>query len=103
MTQLDLTEESPYLNLLEESFPKIKANILRCEKLGFPWKSIPFIKEENGEIVSHVGVLEYPLQINGKQYKTAGLHAVQKVGKVAKRALKEAMSPLSSIHRQLDK
>jgi hypothetical protein len=44
----------PYVDLLEESFPGIKANIARCEKLGFPWASRSFLTEENGEIVSHV-------------------------------------------------
>ncbi len=71
-----MTKESPFLNLLEESFPGIKANIIRCEKLGFPWNSKPFLKEEKGEILSHVGFLEYPISIDGKQHKTAALHAV---------------------------
>ncbi len=76
MTHLNLTEESPFLNLLEESFPGIKANIIRCEKLGFPWNSIAFIKEENGEILSHVGFMEYPIQIDGQQHRAAALHAI---------------------------
>jgi hypothetical protein len=67
MTRLNLTEESPFLKLLEESFPGIKTNIFRCEKLGFPWTSKPFLKEEKGEILSHVGFLEYPIQIDGQQ------------------------------------
>jgi GNAT superfamily N-acetyltransferase len=71
-----MTEKSPFLNLLEESFPGIKANILRCEKLGFPWHSKPFLKEEKGEILSHVGFLEYPISIDGKQHRAAALHAV---------------------------
>lgn len=76
MTRLSITEKSPFLNLLEESFPGIKANILRCEKLGFPWNSKPFLKEEKGEVLSHVGFLEYPISIEGKQHRAAALHAV---------------------------
>ena len=76
MTRPNLTKESSFLNLLEESFPRIKANILRCEKLGFPWNSKPFLKEEKGEILSHVGFLEYPIQIDGKHHKAAALHAI---------------------------
>lgn len=76
MTRLNMTKDSPFLNLLEESFPGIKANILRCEKLGFPWNSKPFLKEEKGEILSHVGLWEYPLQIDGLQHRAAALHAI---------------------------
>ncbi len=71
-----MTEERPLLNLLDESFPRIKANILRCEKLGFPWNSTPFLKEENREILSHVGFLEYPIQIDSHNHKAAALHAI---------------------------
>jgi GNAT superfamily N-acetyltransferase len=76
MARLNMSEESPFLNLLEESFPGIKANIIRCEKLGFPWNSKPFLKEEKGEILSHVGFLEYPIQIDGQLHKAAALHAI---------------------------
>jgi len=71
-----MKKESPFLNLVEESFPGIKANILRCEKVGFPWSSKPFLKEEKGKILSHVGFLEYPIQIDGQLHKTAALHAI---------------------------
>lgn len=76
MTRPKMTKESPFLNLLEEAFPEIKANILRCEKIGFPWNSKPFLKEEKGEILSHVGFLEYPIQINGQHHKVAALHTI---------------------------
>lgn len=65
-----------FLTLLDESFPGIKANILRCEGLGFPWNSKPFFKEESGELLSHVGFLEYPIAIDGKVHKAAALHAI---------------------------
>lgn len=69
-------ENSTCANLLEESFPGMKSNILRCETLGFPWASRPFFKDERGEIVSHVGFLEYPMLIEDKWYKAAALHAI---------------------------
>jgi GNAT superfamily N-acetyltransferase len=69
-------EKNTYANLLEESFPGMKSNILRCEKLGFPWASKPFFKEDKGEIVSYVGFLEYPMLIESKWYKTGALHAI---------------------------
>ncbi len=69
-------QEQPYANLLEESFPGMKSNMLRCETLGFPWASKPFFKEEKGEILSHVGFLEYPMFIEGKWHKAGALHAI---------------------------
>ena len=71
-----MNDKESYLNLLEESFPGIKANIIRCEGLGFSFPSKPFLKEENGEILSHVGFLEYPMLIEGRQHKAAALHAI---------------------------
>lgn len=71
-----MPEKRPYLNLLDECFPGIKANIERCDTLGFPWQSKAFVKEEKGEVVSHVGVMEYPILIEGKLHKVGALHAI---------------------------
>lgn len=70
------TEPSTYLDLIEESFPGFKANIARCESLGFPLESKPFLKEEKGEVLSHVGFMEYPLLIDGRLHQAGALHAV---------------------------
>lgn len=64
------------LNLLGSCFPGIKTNILRCESNGIAWISKPFVKEANGETISHVGLLDYPMLINGQRVKAAGLHAI---------------------------
>lgn len=69
-------QEYPYVNLLEEVFPGMKSNISRCEILGFPWASRPFFKEENGEVLSYVGFLEYPVLIEDKWHKAGALHAI---------------------------
>lgn len=71
-----MPDKKLYLNLLEESFPGIKANIIRCEKLGYSWDSKPFVKEEKGEILSHVGFFEYPMLIEGQWCRAAALHAI---------------------------
>ncbi len=72
-----MSEKKPHLPLLEESFPGITANIMRCETLGFPWASIPFLKQDkSGESVSHVGFIEYPMVVAGRQYKAGALHAI---------------------------
>lgn len=74
--------EKSYIKLLEESFPGIKANIHRCESLGFSWEeSQLFLKEEKGEVLSHVSLYEYSMLIEGKWHKAGALHAIcTKVG-----------------------
>jgi hypothetical protein len=63
--------------LLEASFPKIGCNIARYEALGFSWSfSRPFLKEKKGEVLSHVGFLEYPIWVNGQRRKVGALHAI---------------------------
>ncbi|MBA2727130.1 MAG: GNAT family N-acetyltransferase [Parachlamydiaceae bacterium] len=71
-----MIDKKSYSNLLDESFPGIKANIIRWEALGFSWSSVPFLKEKNGKYVSHVGFLEYPLLIDGRQSNVGALHAI---------------------------
>lgn len=61
---------------MEESFPGIEANIARAEALGFPWESKVFVKQDNGEIVSHVSCLDYPILIDGEWHRAAALHAI---------------------------
>ncbi len=69
--------EKIYLALLNRSFPGIRDNIVRWEALGLTWEmSRAFVKEENGEVVSHVGLLEFPVVIDGHWLKIGALHAV---------------------------
>ena len=71
------TKEKPYLALLEESFPGIKANIISCETLGFSWEASKlFIKEVNGKALSHVALVECPMLIEGQWYKIGALHGI---------------------------
>lgn len=73
----DMVDRRAYVDLLEESFPGIKANIGHCEALGFPWESKQFLSEdENREVLSHVGCLEYPILIGGRTCRAGALHAV---------------------------
>lgn len=72
-----MTERKSYLNLLEESFPGIKENITRCEKLGFPWEfGRLFIKERKNIAQSHVGFFECSMLIENEWHKIGALHAV---------------------------
>ena len=72
------SEMESYLNLLEESFPGIKNNIIRCESLGFEWagEGRIFVKEENGKAVCHVGYYETSALIEGSWCKIGALHAI---------------------------
>lgn len=74
-----MTHEKPYANLLEESFPGIKSTIARCEALGFSWEDLcgrVFVKEKDGDVISHVAVLQCRALIDNRWHKIAALHAV---------------------------
>ncbi len=64
------------LQFLEGVFAGLGSGVERCEGQGFFWTSRPFIREERGEIVSHVGLLEYPVLVEGVRCRAAALHAV---------------------------
>lgn len=69
--------ENLYLDLLEESFPGIKSNILSCNAMGFPWASGKlFFKENSTETLAHAGFFECPILIEGKWHKMGALHAI---------------------------
>jgi len=71
------TNEKPYISLLEESFPGIKANINRCEALGFSWEATQhFTKEEKGKTLSHVALMEFPILVEGRWHNAGALHAI---------------------------
>lgn len=66
-----------YLQILEESFPGIRENILRCEALGFSWEAGKvFIKENKGCISSHVSFFECPVLVEGRWHRAGALHAI---------------------------
>lgn len=71
------TKEKLYMALLEESFPGIKANIICCEALGFPWDASKlFTKEVNGKALSHVALSEFPILIDGQWHQIGALHGI---------------------------
>ena|SRR5579862_1595947 len=72
-----MPEQKSYWKLLEESFPGLTANIIRCEALGFPWESSRlFLKEEKGKTLSHVSIFECPLLMDGQWTNVGALHAI---------------------------
>lgn len=67
-----------YLILLEESFPGIEKNIVRCELLGFRWgcDGRIFLKEENDKAICHVGYFESSALIDDNWYKIGAFHGI---------------------------
>lgn len=49
-----------------------------ARRLGMHWEEVstPFCRFEADELVSHVGVLELPLVVNGRPLRAGGIHAV---------------------------
>ncbi len=70
-------KEKNYLTLLAKSFPGIENTIKHCEALGFPWGNGKlFIKEEKGEVLSHIGFFRCDILIEGLWHKAGALHAI---------------------------
>lgn len=66
------------INLIDEVFPGCKEFALNGMKHRASWGkgSIPFIVEEQGEIIAHAGVWPMTMMLNGKIHHTAAIHAV---------------------------
>jgi predicted N-acetyltransferase YhbS len=73
---------SPRLfNLLESAFPGLGLNALaeQARKLGGVWEDVstPFVRiDDNGTLITHIGVLEIPMRIMGEDVTVGGIHAV---------------------------
>lgn len=66
--------------LLGEVFPGIGLDEARrrAERFGAPWEeaSTPFVREVEGRLVSHVGLLDLPLVVAGRPVRVGGVHGV---------------------------
>jgi predicted N-acetyltransferase YhbS len=74
----DCTLRDRLFDLLETTFPGIRKAAQSIRELGAPWEeaSTPFIHFEDNIAVTHVGVLEIPMQLMGKPIIVGGIHAV---------------------------
>ena len=70
--------EPRLLALLGRVWPALPPAIARADALGFSWAAIstPFVHYEGDRAVAHVGVIELPLVIGGRQRMVASIHAV---------------------------
>ena len=64
--------------LLDLAFPGLPDHAHNLEHLGLHWDiiSTPFLLIENDEVLSHVGILEVSMVIDGRKVIVGGIHAV---------------------------
>jgi GNAT superfamily N-acetyltransferase len=93
--------------LLDAAWPGMSGHRDKAALLGSHWtESTPFVFEEDGEVIGHVGVLELPYVLEGTPVRAAGIHAVttreDRRGKgVARALLAEAVEYASRDHETL--
>ncbi|OUL25731.1 GCN5-related N-acetyltransferase [Nostoc sp. RF31YmG] len=63
---------------MENTFPGISSAAECGRKLGASWEaaSTPFIRFDDDQATTHVGVVEIPMQIMGQRVTVCGIHAV---------------------------
>lgn len=66
------------MNLIDNVFPGVKNMATSAMKYNACWDktSTPFIIEENGEIVAHLGVIPLKAMLNHKTHHVAALHGI---------------------------
>lgn len=66
------------MDLLDVVFPGLRRGADRARSLGAPWESVstPFVAVEDGRVVSHVGLIELPLVIDGRSETVGTVHGV---------------------------
>ncbi len=81
------------LRLLSDAFPGFAEAERLARAHGLDWEtaSVPFVHEEDGEVVSHVGVLRLPLVVAGRRIAAAGIHAAATRGDRRGRGLANAL------------
>lgn len=66
------------IELIDSIFPGCKEFAMKGEKYRASWReaSIPFIIEEQGEIIAHAGIWPMTFWCNAKEHQTAFIHGV---------------------------
>jgi GNAT superfamily N-acetyltransferase len=64
--------------LIDKVFPGCKAMAKRGDEYGAAWSEVstPFIIEEGGAIIAHLGVIPIDFTLNGKAQKVAAFHGI---------------------------
>ena len=66
------------INLIDSIFPGIKSVAMNGIKYNARWDkvSLPFIKENNGEVIAHIGIIPFDLMLNQKKQHVAAIHGI---------------------------
>ena len=74
----DPTLSDRVFELLETSFTSIAKPRAVAARLGSRWEdcSTPFVVEKDGQIISHVGLLDMSYVIKGERHQLGGVHGV---------------------------
>lgn len=66
------------MNLIDSVFPGVKNMAITAMKYDACWDkdSTPFLIEENGEIIAHLGVIPLEVMLNHKKHRVAALHGI---------------------------
>lgn len=66
------------MDLFDLVFPGLRRGADRARVLGAPWESVstPFVAVADGCVVSHVGLIELPLVIDGRSEIVGAVHGV---------------------------
>ncbi|MFN0177396.1 MAG: GNAT family N-acetyltransferase [Gemmatimonadales bacterium] len=64
--------------LLELPFPGVTGGRRNGEAFGVPWEtcSTPFVAWDEGRVVCHVGLLDLPIHVMGRDHHVGGVHGV---------------------------
>lgn len=65
-------------SLLDLAFPGLPAHVRALEPLGLRWDQVsaPFLVTDGDQPLAHVGVLEVPMVLDGRERLVGGIHAV---------------------------
>lgn len=74
----DPNTRASLLALFGDAFPFLPGGIARAAADGFVWEdhTEPFVRFEGDAIVSHVGVIEHRIELDGRDVVVGGVHAV---------------------------
>lgn len=66
------------INLIDSIFPGIKDVAMTGIKYNARWDkvSLPFVIEENGEIIAHLGIIPLDMIFNQKKVRVAAMHGI---------------------------
>lgn len=74
----DPAERAELFRLLGTAWPALPGKLEVAARFGWPWDAVttPFVSRADGRLVSHVGVLDLPVRLGGRERRVAGIHAV---------------------------